>query len=76
MIKTNSHVRPCTNRELGNEMDWFYYVFRILIKLDYTAIQFVWLIYVPGNSYGHGGTFSWSCLNKRLTSTSCAYFHW
>ena len=39
------------------------------------------LLYVPVNSYGHVGTvsspkhfFSWTSLNKRLTSTSCTYF--
>ena len=39
------------------------------------------LLYVPVNSFGHGGTvsspnltFSWANLNKRLTSTLCTYF--
>ena len=42
---------------------------------------FVLLLYVPVNSYGHGGTvsspyhtFSSAGLNKRLTSNSCTYF--
>ena len=42
---------------------------------------FVLLLYLPVNSYGHGGTvsspnhtFSWASLNKQFTSTSCTYF--
>ena len=42
---------------------------------------FVLLLYVPGNSYGHGRlvrspnhTFSWASLNKWVTRTSCTYF--
>ena len=41
---------------------------------------FVLLLYVPVNSYGHGGvsspnhTFSWASLNKRLISNLCTYF--
>ena len=42
---------------------------------------FVLLLYVPVNSYGHGGrvsspnhSFSWANLNKQLTNNSCIYF--
>ena len=44
-------------------------------------ILFGLLLYVPVNSYGHGGTvsspnhtFSWASLNKQFTSISCTYF--
>ena len=44
-------------------------------------LLYVLLLYVPINSYVHGGTvsspnhtFSWESLNKRLTSTLCTYF--
>ena len=43
---------------------------------------FVFMLIVPVNCYGHvamvsspNRTFSWESLTKRLTSSSCTYFH-
>ena len=57
----------------------------VFLKHLFTAFLhclLVLLLYVPVNSYGHYGTdsspnhtFSCASLNKRLTITSCTYFH-
>ena len=53
----------------------------VLCKKITALCLLVLLLYVPGNSYGHGGTvsspnhtFSWESLNKQLASALCTYF--
>ena len=66
-----SSLHKLSAKQVKNNLPHFF-VFFILFAL---------LLYLPVNSYGHGGTFSshnhtfsWANLNKRLTSNLCTYF--